>query len=92
MKKTAKLFAAVLVTAFLIIAVGSFYTVRENQYAVVTQFGRIIKVNNNSGLGFRLPFVQSVSYLPKSVQLYDIAPSDVITMDKKSMIADNYII
>ncbi len=92
MKKTAKLFAAILVTAFLIIAVGSFYTVRENQYAVVTQFGRIIKVNNNSGLGFRLPFVQSVSYLPKSVQLYDIAPSDVITMDKKSMIADNYII
>ena len=92
MKKTLKISAAVLAIICLIIAAGSFYTVRENQYAVVTQFGRIIRVNDNAGLGFRLPFVQTVSYLPKSVQLYDIAPSDVITMDKKSMIADNYII
>ena len=92
MKKLIKVLLAVIVLAILLVLTGCFFTVRENQYAVVTQFGRIIRVEDTAGLKFKIPFIQNTNYLPKSVQIYDLYPSDVITSDKKSMIADDYIL
>ena len=80
----------VLVAVFLV--VSSHYTIAENEYAVVTKFGRIVSVKDTAGLHFKLPFVERVTTISKATQLYDIAPSDVITKDKKSMIADDYIL
>ena len=80
----------VLVAMFLV--VSSHYTIAENEYAVVTKFGRIVSVKDTAGLHFKLPFVERVTTISKATQLYDIAPSDVITKDKKSMIADDYIL
>ena len=40
----------------------------------------------------KLPFIQSVSTLPKTEMLYDLAVSDVITSDKKSMVADSFVL
>ena len=84
-----------IITAVVILAVlivGSHYTIAENEYAVVTKFGRIVSVKDTAGLHFKLPFVERVTTISKATQLYDIAPSDVITKDKKSMIADDYIL
>lgn len=81
-----------LVAVILLLLVNPFYTVQTDKYAVVTQFGKIVKVESEPGLKTKIPFVQMKVYLPKSIQLYDIAPSDVITQDKKSMIADDYIL
>ncbi len=75
----------------LVVLFGSLYTVREDEYAVVTKFGKIVKVVDGAGLNGKLPFVEKVTKVPKAIQLYDIAPSDVITKDKKSMIADDFI-
>ncbi len=71
---------------------SSFYVVKENQYAVIMEFGKIKYVVNEAGPNFKVPIIQNVKRLPKELQLYDIAKSDVITSDKKSMIADNYIL
>ena len=76
----------------LFVAGGSFYTVPMNQYAAVRQFGRIVKTESEPGLKFKLPFVQNVQLVSKSLKLYDVPISDVITRDKKSMIADNYVL
>ena len=76
----------------LFVAGGSFYTVPLNQYAAVRQFGRIVKTESEPGLKFKLPFVQNVQLVSKSLKLYDVPLSDVITRDKKSMIADNYVL
>ena len=76
----------------LFLAGGSFYTVPMNQYAAVRQFGRIVKTESEPGLKFKLPFVQNVQLVSKSLKLYDVPISDVITRDKKSMIADNYVL
>ena len=40
----------------------------------------------------KLPFIQTVSTLPKTEMLYDLAVSDVITSDKKSMVADSFVL
>ncbi len=82
----------VLVLAALIVLYNTLYTVAEDEYAVVTRFGRITTVKSEAGLYARTPFVESVRKVSKVTQLYDISPSDVITQDKKSMIADDFIL
>lgn len=91
MKKFIKAVLVLIAAAAVVIMVSSLYTVKENEYAVVMQFGKITKVESEPGLKIKIPFVQTRTIVPKAVQLYDIAPSDVITKDKKSMIADTYI-
>ena len=68
------------------------FNVAPHQYGVVTRLGKISSVAENPGLYMRIPIIDNVKYVPKDMQIYDIKPSDVITRDKKSMIADNYII
>ncbi len=85
------LFWTVLVLA-VFLGINSAYSLRENEYAIRLQFNKIVSIESASGLYFKLPFVQSIRKVPKSIQLYDIRPSDVMTSDKKSMIADIYIL
>ena len=84
--------AIILILVVGIVVVGnSLYTVTNDRYAVVRQFGKIVNVTDAAGLYMKVPFIQEVTEVPRNIQLYDIAPSDVITMDKKSMIADDYV-
>jgi len=93
MKKRAGLISLIAVlVVVLLVAGGCLYTVREDTYGIVTKFGKIVAVQENAGLHFKLPFVEQVRYVPRTIQIYDIAPSDVITKDKKSMIADDFIL
>ena len=88
----AKILAAVVAVCAVVLFWTSFFTVAENQYAVVTQFGKIQYVVSEPGANLKIPFIQTVRYIPKELKVYDIAQSDVITSDKKSMIADDYIL
>ena len=76
----------------LMVLSGSFYTTMENEYSVVKQFGRIVQTNDTAGLRVKVPFVQTVSYVPKALQVYDLPQSEVITSDKKTMIVDAYVL
>ncbi len=86
---------AVIIGVVVVLAIfisNCFAVVRMNQYAVVTRFGKIVKVMEGGGLVMKLPMVDNVRFVPSDLRLYDIDPSDVITKDKKSMIADNYVL
>ena len=80
------------VIAAVILFGGCFYTTQPNEYTIVRQFGAVVKVVDEPGLRMKLPFIQSVSTLPKTEMLYDLAVSDVITSDKKSMVADSFVL
>ncbi len=83
----------VLFAVLLVLTVNlSAYSVQMNEYAVVRQLGRVVRIEDEPGLKFRLPFVQSVEKVSARTILYDIPESDVITRDKKSMIADNFVL
>lgn len=77
---------------FLILFENSKFVLMENEYALTKEFGKVVSVQYNSGFYWKVPFIQSVTTLSKEDQLYDLASSDVITSDKKSMIADCYVI
>ena len=91
-KKALWIISGLVVLVLVILLAGTAFTVKENEYAVVMKFGRIEHVYDTAGLKFKLPFVEDVKKIPKAIQLYDITESDVITSDKKSMIADDYIL
>ena len=74
------------------LAFNSTYSLKENEYGIKLQFNKIVAIDDQAGLYYKIPFMQNVRKVPKSIQLYDIRPSDVMTSDKKSMIADMYIL
>ena len=69
----------------------SFYVVQQNEYVAVFQFGRIVHVADTPGIKFKLPVIQTTQHISKKIHLYDMPASGVITRDKKSMIADNFV-
>ena len=82
----------VLLLALLIVGASCIVVTNENEYSLIRQFGRVDHVVSDAGVSFKIPFIQSVDKLPKCILVYDLAPSDVITSDKKSMICDSYIL
>lgn len=94
MKKTRGKKGIVIVCLLLILIVGgsSLVVTYPDEYAVIKQFGKIVDVRENPGLSVRMPFIQHVDKIEKEVLLYDLAVSDVMTKDKKSMIADCFVL
>ena len=75
-----------------VVLFSSIYVVHEKEYIVIRQFGRITAINDNPGLGFKIPFVQTAESITKEILFYDIPESDVITRDKKSMVVDSFVL
>ena len=71
---------------------GSMVVTRENEYKLIREFGRVSRVIDQAGLSFKVPFIQTTASLPKEILIYDLAASDVITMDKKTMMSDSYVL
>ena len=64
----------------------------QNEYKLVKQFGKVVNIVSEPGLSVKVPFIQTVDTLPKEMLVYDLQPSDVITMDKKTMVCDSYVL
>lgn len=92
MKTIKKIFLIFVLFLLLIVGASGIVITNENEYSLVRQFGRIDHVVSQSGISFKIPFIQSVDTLPKQILLYDLSASDVITSDKKTMICDSYIL
>lgn len=91
MKKS--IIISLVIVLFVVIAlVSACYTVEENEYAYVVRFSKVEQVEEKAGLHFKIPFIDSVQYFPKNIQLYDLAPSDVLTSDSKAMSVDSYVL
>ena len=90
--KKRNLFLILLILLAVLVISGSFFTVREDEYACTVRFSKIISTTGEAGLHFKVPFVDSVKYFTKATQLYDIPPSEVLTSDKQNMTVDCYIL
>jgi membrane protease subunit HflC len=93
MKKTGKLvIAGTLAIAALIILSSSVVVTQENEFRLIRRFGRVEHVIDNAGVSLKMPFIETADSIPKEILLYDLAASDVITMDKKTMLSDSYVL
>lgn len=90
-KKIGVTLAAVLV--LIVMALGSACVVtQQNEYTVVRQFGEVVDIRGTAGVSLKIPLIQTASTLPNTVLLYDLPISDVITQDKKTMVADSFVL
>lgn len=95
-KETKKLKSTIITIVAVIIALiiaSSFLVVTNpNEYNVVRQFGSIVRVEKEPGISVKIPIIQTVTSVSKEILYYDLAKSDVITSDKKTMIVDSYVL
>lgn len=71
-----------------IAASGTLFVIAEGQQAVVTEFGRPIRVITEAGLGFKIPFAHQVHRLEKRLLPWDGEPEPMQTRDKKRIFID----
>lgn len=68
------------------------YVVKEGEYKVIRQFGEVVRIIDKPGLNYKIPFVQSVSTLPKFQKFYEVQQAEINTRDKKRILVDNYAV
>ena len=84
--------AVIIGIAVVVLAGASVTVTQQNEYKLIRQFGKVDRVISEPGISFKIPFIESTQSLPKETLLYDLAASDVITKDKKTMISDSYVL
>jgi len=71
-------------------AAQSLFVVDQTQQAIVIQLGKPIEGVSAPGLHLKIPFIQRVIYFEKRILVYDAAPTEILTKDKKNLVVDNY--
>lgn len=92
MKKPFKILVGIIAIVAVICLSSSIVVTNEDEYKFIRQFGKINRVIDEPGLSFKIPFLETTDSLPKKILHYDLAASDVITKDKKTMITDSYVL
>lgn len=87
-----RLVAAVIIGLVVVTVLASaFYTVKETEQVVVTQFGKPVGPPiTTPGLKIKMPFVQTVHAFEKRFMEWDGDPNQVPTKDKRFIWVDTY--
>ncbi|MFO1443995.1 protease modulator HflC [Bacillus sp. Bva_UNVM-123] len=85
-------FFIVILLVLLGLLLSNLFIVKEGEYKVIRQFGEVVKIIDEPGLNYKIPFVQSVTTLPKYQLTSDVSEAEINTKDKKRMIIDNYAV
>src|SRR5947209_2543909 len=80
--------------AFAVIAIiflwTTFFSVRETEFVLITQFGRPIRTITEAGLHAKW-FFQTSIFFDRRLRIYNPLPSEFLTRDKKNIVIDSYV-
>lgn len=77
--------AIVSIMAISIVAGNTFYVVDIKTQAVVTRFGKPVRVVQTPGLNLKKPFIEKTVVFEKRIIEWDGEPSDILTRDKENI-------
>ncbi|HBC86442.1 MAG TPA: protease modulator HflC [Lentisphaeria bacterium] len=78
-------------TVVLVVSNLVMFVVDTTEYAVVTQFGRVVQTILKPGLYWKLPEpIQTVQRYDNRMQIYEAGQVEFLTKDKKSVLTDFY--
>ena len=69
----------------------TFFSVRETDFVLVTQFGRPLYTVTEAGLHLKW-FFQNSTYFDRRLRVYNPRPSEFLTRDKKNLVIENYVV
>lgn len=87
-KKIIFIYIPLIIIALIIL--NNAFVIKPNEYGVIKEFGKIVKIIDNEGLKIKVPFIQTVSKLPKHILFYDVPATEINTFDKKRILVDYY--
>ena len=73
------------------IALMSLFTVKETEYAIRFQLGRIVKADYEPGLHFKLPFVNNIRKFDRRILTLDTPPESMFTSEQKIVNVDSFV-
>mgnify|MGYP001154199206 CR=1 FL=1 len=79
-----------IVVLVIIAALSSVFIVDEREKALVLQFGKVIKVKEEPGLGFKIPLIQDVVRYDDRILSRDIDPLEVTPLDDRRLMVDAF--
>lgn len=82
----------IIVIAGLLLAVWNLaaYRVPVWMQAMVVQLGEPVRIVQEPGLYWKIPFVQNVLFFDKRLMESDASPRELLTKDKQQLVVDNY--
>jgi len=80
----------IIVGAAAVLVSQSTFIVHQTKQALVLQLGEIVRVVRSPGLGFKLPFVQSVVYLDKRILDLDAPAKPVFAIGREQLVVDAF--
>jgi len=81
----------VAVVAVLVIGLLSVFIVDERELALKFRLGEIVKSDFDSGLYFKMPFINNVKRFDKRVLTLDARPANYLTKEKKNVNVDFFV-
>ncbi len=90
MNRTIGLAAAAVTLLVVVLAYSALFTVRMTEQALVLQFGDVRSVIAESGLHWKVPFVQNVVYFDKRNLNLDSPEEEIIAGDQKRLVVDAF--
>jgi membrane protease subunit HflC len=70
---------------------NSAFVVRENEHAVLLQFGRVVRSNYAPGLHWKVPVLQSVRKFERRIITLDKEPQRYLTSERKDVLVDFFV-
>ncbi len=80
----------ILAAALVFVASQCIFQVSQTELAIKLQLGKPVAEAYEPGLHFKLPFIQNVVFLDSRILVYEARPAEILTMEKKNMVVDNY--
>ncbi len=88
MKKSLTILALVIALLVIFLLMGPFYILSEGEQAVVTRFGKIVKVETEPGLKFKMPFVDTVNTYSAKILSWDGDAQRIPTKENQFIYVD----
>lgn len=73
-----------------IAVLSAVFIVDEREKALVLQFGRVVKVKEDPGLGFKIPLIQEVVRYDDRILSREIGPLEVTPLDDRRLVVDAF--
>lgn len=74
----------------LFLLLSAIFTVHQTQQALVLQFGNPVRIVQEPGLHFKVPFIQQVEYFERRVLDFDAPSVELVLGDQKRLVVDAF--
>lgn len=75
----------------IIATLNSAFIVRQTESALVLEFGKAVRIEEDPGLKWKVPFIQNVEFFDKRLIDFNAEPKEINASDQKRVIIDAFV-